>query len=313
MMNDHMLNYDYPPYRPPNEAYSALIRISRGCPWNKCLFCTLYKDMKFHKKQLEEVKKDIDKAVKIYPYAKTVFIADSDSLIMKNIKNMIQYVKHSFPNAERITSYARAKTLKNLGLNRLKELKETGLTRVHVGLESGDKKTLDFMQKGATPEEMIEGGKVAKDASLELSFYVLIGAGGKVRLKEHAIESARVCNMVNPDFIRLRTLIVQHGSLLEEKMKNGWYQPTLPLDKIIEVKTFLENLSVNNCEIASDHFTNYIWLASELVYQGINGVLPNDKQRMLSFLNDIIDLLKNSNEEIVDATILYDRGQINSL
>ncbi|GAG14760.1 unnamed protein product, partial [marine sediment metagenome] len=71
------------------------------------------------------------------------------------------------------------------------------------------------MQKGATPEEMMAGGKAAKKAGLELSFYILIGAGGKDRLKEHAVESAKVCNETNPDFIRLRTLVVQHGSLLE--------------------------------------------------------------------------------------------------
>jgi len=308
-----MLDYDYPPYRPPNEAGSALIRASRGCPWNRCLFCTMYKTLKFQLKSEEEIKKDIDKAAKIYSGAKTIFIADSDSLVMKNVEEIIKYIKLKFPNAERITSYARAKTLLNLGHEKLTRIKKAGLTRVHVGLESGDKETLEFLKKGSTPDEMIKGGKAAKDAGLDLSFYILIGAGGKKRLKEHATESANVCNEVNPDFIRLRTLVVQNGSLLEEEMKKGRYSPTSPVEKLKEVKIFLENLNVNNCELASDHFTNYIWVGSDIIYRGIYGILPIDKKEMLDTLNQTLKFLDITDGEILDATILYDRGMINSL
>ena len=308
-----MFDYDFPPYRPPNEATSALIRASRGCPWNKCLFCTMYKTFKFKPRPVDEVKKDIDTAVNIYKGARTIFISDSDSLVMKDIEEIIKHLKLRFPDAERITSYARAKTLMKLGSERLKKIKDAGLTRVHVGLESGDKETLEFMQKGATPEEMIAGGKAAKEAGLDLSFYILIGAGGKDRLKEHAVESARVCNETNPDFIRLRTLVVQRGSLLEEKMNSGQYKPTSPIEKLVEVKTFIENLEVKNCELASDHFTNNIWVNNEVVYRGVYGILPQDKQDMLDIINHTLDFLKVTEGEILDATILYERGVINSL
>jgi len=308
-----MLDYDFPPYRPPNESTSALIRVTRGCPWNKCLFCTMYKTLKFKLKSVEDMKKDIDKAAEIYKGAKAVFIADSDSLVMKNIEEIVQHMKLRFPDIDRMTSYARAKTLKNLGSERLKRIKEAGLTRVHVGLESGDKKTLEFLKKGATPEEMISGGRAAKDAGLDLSFYILIGAGGKNRLKEHAVESAKVCNEVNPDFIRLRTLVVQHGSLLEKELKSGRYKPTSPMEKLKEVKVLIENLEVDQCELASDHFTNNIWVDKTVVYRGVYGMLPEDKQEMLDTINHAIDFLSVAKGEILDATILYDRGLITSL
>ncbi len=308
-----MINYDFPPYRPPNEAMSALIRASRGCPWNKCLFCTMYKTLKFKPKSVEEVKKDINTAAQIYKGAKTVFIADSDSLTMKNIDEIIKHIKLRFPKIDRITTYARAKTLMKLGKDRLKKIKKAGLNRVHIGLESGDKKTLKFMCKGTTAEEMIAGGKAAKEAGLEVSFYILIGAGGKDRIIEHAKESAKVCNEVNPDFIRLRTLVVQHGSLLEEKMNSGQYKPTLPVQKLQEIKTFLENLEVKQCELASDHFTNYIWVDKKIVYRGIYGTLPKDKQDMLDALNQTLDFLSTVEGEILDATILYKRGLITNL
>ena len=306
-------NYDFPPYRPPNEAGSALIRASRGCPWNKCLFCTMYKDIKFQPRPLEEIKKDIDNATHIYSYAKNVFIADSDSLTMKHIEEIIKYIKQKLPHITRITSYARAKTLSKLGVERLEKLRKVGLTRVHVGLESGCAETLKFMHKGATPEDMIAGGLAAKQAGLQLSFYILIGAGGTQRLKQHAQESAHICNEVNPDFMRLRTLVVQRGSPLEQEKINGNYTTTSPIEKILEVKTFLEKLKLNNCELASDHFTNNIWVDNKLVYQGINGILPQDKQNMLIVLSDTYDFLSVTNGEILDATILYDQGMISSL
>lgn len=313
MINSQTTGYDFPPYRPPNEATSALIRVTRGCPWNKCLFCTMYKTYKFTPRSINEIKKDIDSAENIYKGAKTIFIADSDSLVMKNIVEILSYIKKKFPKVDRITSYARAKTLMKLGPNKLKKIKQAGLTRVHVGLESGDKKTLEFMQKGATPEEMIAGGKAAKKSGLELSFYILIGAGGKKYLHQHAKHSANVCNQVNPDFIRLRTLIVQHGSLLEEKMIEGAYTPTVPIEKIIETKTFVEHLTVNNCMLASDHFTNNIWVNNAVIYNGIYGILPEEKKNMLKILDATLQVLKETDYEIVDATILYERGMITSL
>lgn len=273
----------------------------------------MYKTLKFKPRPVEEVKGDIDKAAKIYKGAKTVFIADSDSLVMKDIEEIIRHIKLRFPDIDRITSYARAKTLMKLGVERLKRIREAGLTRVHVGLESGDKETLEFMQKGATPEEMIAGGKVAREANLELSFYILIGAGGKDRLEEHAVESARVCNEVNPNFIRLRTLVVQRGSLLGEKKNSGYYKPTSPMDKLKEVKMFIENLEVNQCELASDHFTNNIWVDNEVVYRGVYGRLPQEKQDMLDILDHTLDILSAIEGEILDATILYERGMIHSL
>ena len=308
-----MFEYDYPPYRPPNEAASALIRASRGCSWNKCLFCTMYKSLKFKPRTVEEVKSDIDKATKIYRGARSIFIADSDSLVMKNVEEIIRHIKKRFPDVERITSYARAKTLMKLGSERLKKIKEAGLTRVHVGLESGDKKTLEFMQKGATPEEMIAGGKAAKEAGLELSFYILIGAGGKDRIKEHAVESARVCNKVNPDFIRLRTLVVQNDSLLREAKNSGTFKITSPLEKLEEVRLLIKNLDLNKCEFASDHFTNNIWMNNAVIYSGVYGNLPQDKQAMLDILDHTINFLLTTENKVMDASILYERGIISTL
>lgn len=52
--------FEQGPIRPPSEAHSLLIRVSRNCPWNKCKFCPVYKGSKFSLRPPEHVKKDID-------------------------------------------------------------------------------------------------------------------------------------------------------------------------------------------------------------------------------------------------------------
>ncbi len=225
----------------------------------------------------------------------------------------MRHVRKRFSRAESVTSYARARTLKNLGAGRLERIRKAGLSRVHVGLESGDAKTLEFLCKGVTPEDMVEGGRAAKAAGIELSFYVLTGAGGPKGLERHAEASARVCNEVDPDFIRLRTLVVERGSGLERETEKGDYRPTSPVQKLREVKLFLAGLSVTGCEFASDHFTNNIWLDGKLVYNGIYGTLPRDKGKMLDKVEKAIARLESSPVRAVDATVLNRRGDISHL
>ena len=52
--------FEQGPIRPPSEAYSLLVRVTRNCPWNRCTFCPVYKGTKFSRRPVEHVKKDID-------------------------------------------------------------------------------------------------------------------------------------------------------------------------------------------------------------------------------------------------------------
>lgn len=52
--------FEQGPIRPPSEAGSLLLRITRNCPWNHCTFCPVYKGSRFSIRPLEHVLKDID-------------------------------------------------------------------------------------------------------------------------------------------------------------------------------------------------------------------------------------------------------------
>lgn len=276
--------YDFPPYRPPSEAYSLLLRVTRGCPWNKCLFCSMYKDISFERRPLDEILEDIEAAAEFYSEStRTAFIGDSNSLVVKTelLCKVLRSLYASFPHLERVTSYARTKTIVKRELGELKRLRQAGLTRLHVGLESGDAETLQFIKKGATPEEMIEAGVKAKEAGFELSLYILLGIGGMQRWKAHADGTAEVLNKIDPDFIRVRKLIPQPGSPLYNMRVEGEFTVSPPDVILQEERRIIEKLDVTS-EFLSDHISNYLPL---------NGQMPLDKAMLLDDLDRAISNL----------------------
>jgi radical SAM superfamily enzyme YgiQ (UPF0313 family) len=272
-------SYDFPPFRPPSEADSLLLRVTRGCPWNKCTFCSMYKGTRFEIRDLGEIRSDIDAARELYgDRVNTVFIGDSNSLVIKTeiLVETLHSLYSAFPHIGRVTSYARAKTLVKKPIQDLEEIRRAGLTRLHVGLETGDRELLETIRKGATPEEMAEGGKKAKKAGFEYSVYVLLGIGGEERWEQHARGSAAVLNQIDPHYIRVRTLIPQPNSALYDAMAEGQFQLTSPGTILRETRLLLEELQVHS-QFLSDHVSNLLPL---------HGKLPEEKDRLIEMIED---------------------------
>lgn len=305
--------YDFPPFRPPNEARSALIRVTRGCPWNRCEFCAMYKGVKFETKPLDEVKNDVLKARQFYREVESIFLGDSDNLVHSHLAEIVAFIRRTFPEARRVTAYARAKTIVCRKMEFLAEVRRAGLDRLHMGLESGDAVVLERLSKGVTPAEIIEAGQRAKKAGFEVCFYLLSGAGGKGRWKEHALNSAKVLNESKPDFIRLRTLTIQNGTPLKEKQRKGEFVVTPPLERMKEAELFIERLNLERCYLASDHLTNYLWAGKDIIYSGVTGELPGEKARMLDTVRQAIEFIESTEIEIKDSNQLYEEGFLSSL
>ncbi len=177
--------------------------------------------MKFEIRDLEEILGDIELAKELYgDRVRTVFIGDSNSLTIKTemLVQVLNSLYSSFPHLERITSYARAKTVAKKPIEDLEKIYKAGLNRLHVGLETGDRDLLREIDKGATPEEMVEAGRKAKKAGFEYSLYVLLGIGGEEKWERHARGTAEVLNQIDPHFIRVRTFIPQPNSPLYDAM-----------------------------------------------------------------------------------------------
>lgn len=233
--------YEQGVIRPPSEASSLLVRVTRNCPWNQCVFCPAYKGVKFSKRTVEEVKKDIDQMAGEYgnhAFVQSVFLQDADSLLLPtpDLLEILQYLKQKFPDIKRVTSYARAKTLKRKTVEELKELKEAGLSRIHVGMESGSEKVLKMIKKGITQTDIVEGGRRVVDAGISLSEYIMPGIGGKSLSEEHARETARLLNAVEPDFIRVRTFAMHPSSPMRKMVEEGTFVPMTDVEIVEEIR-----------------------------------------------------------------------------
>lgn len=307
------------PIRPPSEAHSLLIRVTENCPWNRCEFCSAFKQEKFHIRSVEEVKEDIltfrRVADELTGWAKqmnaplgrvaiandiswlgddgvtSAFLQDSDTLTMKTAQlvEIVAFLKQTFPTLDRICSYARGKTLCRKTLDELVQLRRAGLSRVHIGLETGDDELLAYTNKGATSQDMIDGGKKAMDSGFEVSMYVMPGLGGKEKSEQHVRNTAQVLNAVNPHFIRLRSFHVLPGTPMFEKAMRGEYHVLTIEGALAEVRALIAQLDVTSQVVTSDYAWNY--------FMGdIDGKLPEDKQKLLSAFDDAIDFWRRRGE-----------------
>ena len=317
--------FEQGPIRPPSEAHSLLIRITRNCPWNRCTFCPVYKEKKFSIRPVEHIKKDIDSvcrhveklqklsdesghisqkdirqvAEKVEPDElhafnaalswilggmKSIFIQDANSLIIKpsDLVEILKYLKKRFSQVERITSYARSHTVARIKDTDLKAIKEAGLNRIHIGLESGSNQVLKMVKKGVTKETHIKAGIKVKKAGIELSEYVMPGLGGRKYSEIHALETADALNRINPDFIRLRTLAIPNGLGLYEDYMKGDFEKCNDIMMAKEILLFLEMLAGITSVIKSDHILN--------LFEEVEGVLPDDREYMTGVIQNFLSM-----------------------
>jgi hypothetical protein len=315
--------FEQGPIRPPSEAASLLVRLTRNCPWNRCLFCPVYKEEQFSRRSLPEIKEDLaaifsaadqinsisaslgfggevnrqvaaliqseqpelfQVAYWLYRGGETVFLQDGDSLMLPvdQLEEVIGLMKEKFPAIKRITSYARSRTILRRSVEDLSSLRRAGLNRIHIGLESGNDKVLEFMKKGVTGAQHVEAGLKVKAAGISLSEYVMPGLGGTAYWREHAIDTARVLNKIDPHFIRLRTLAVPMGCPLYDKVQKGEFTPLNDDEIARELALFLENLDGISSNLYSDHILN--------LFEDISGKLPGAKEDMLDLVNRYLNM-----------------------
>ncbi|MFO8032680.1 MAG: radical SAM protein [Desulfohalobiaceae bacterium] len=312
--------FEQGPIRPPSEAGSLLLRFTRNCPWNKCAFCPVYKGEKFSKRDLEEIKQDIDNVARmlediqagqgeisrqrvssilgsaqygdqykqlafwLYQGGGSVFIQDANSMIMKtkDLVEALHYLKSKVHGISRITMYARSSTLVRKSLQELQEIKDAGLNRLHVGLESGSDQVLELVRKGCTSQQHIEAGQKVVQSGITLSEYIMPGLGGKQLSREHALETARVLNLINPHFIRLRTLQVIPGTELDQMLQQGRFDLLSDDELVKEIRLLISELQDIQSTLTSDHILNLL--------EEVQGTLPRDKEYMLGVIDEYLSL-----------------------
>ncbi len=277
------MRYEGPIYRPPSEADSLLIQATIGCPHNRCNFCMVYKNgPKYRVRPVAEIKKDMVEAKKIYgPRVRTMFLPAGNTIAMntQDLADVCCFARTTFPCLERITVYGSSQFIHKKGPDKLRQLAEAGLGRIHVGLESGDDVILRYICKGTNAGQQIEAGRWLMDAGIELSLYVILGIGGRERTYDHARETARVINEIAPDFVRLRTFVPKINTPILDDVLAGRFKMLTPYGILREAGVLIEGITAKT-SLTSDHYTNYI---------NLHGRLPQDRPRLLKEINHALE------------------------
>jgi len=291
------MRYEGPIYRPPSEASSLLVQATVGCPHNKCSFCLIYKKGPAYRvRPMEEIKADLDQAAAEYGgLVRTLFLPAGNTIAMPTVElaEVCAHARRVLPLLTRITVYGSSQYIDRKSLAELKELRAAGLSRLHVGLESGEARVLARAKKGTDPQEQVRAGRKTLAAGLELSLYVLLGLGGRELSREHARATAEVLNQIGaPHFVRLRTLVPKINTLLLHQLKKGRFQMLGPHGVLAETRLLLENLEAET-ELTSDHYSNYL---------DLKGRLPRDRLKLLDQVDRALARPESSFREIFIGT-----------
>ena len=274
------MHYEGPIYRPPSEADSLLVQATVGCPHNKCTFCMVYKKgPRFRVRSVKGIEADLLEARRTHGgKVQTLFFPAGNTIAMptEDLVRICSSARSLFPGLKRITVYGSSQYIHQKGLKELTGLRNAGLSRIHVGLESGDDVVLQRIKKGTDSREQVEAGLWAREAGIELSHYVLLGIGGRERTLAHARETVRVLNAVNPHFIRVRTFLPKVNTLMLHQIGKGRFQLLSPHEVLLELAHIIENLEVTS-KIRSDHYTNYL---------DVSGEMPVHRDRMLTVIQN---------------------------
>ena len=261
------LNYIEPVFRPPSEWKSLILQVTNGCSWNQCTFCDMYTNdnKKFKPKKPEIIEQELLTIVASKLPVGRVFLADGDAMMLpfKRLKDILLLIKKHLPQVTRVSSYCLPRNLGNKTVEQLAELKSLGLTLMYIGCESGDDEVLTLIEKGESFDS-------------SLAALILNGLGGPELLQQHAINSAKLMNAAQPDF--LSTLVVSFplGEERFAKNFNGRFRQLNQQELFQEMATLLTTLTLDKTIFRSDHASNYLVL---------KGILGKDKQALLDKVN----------------------------
>lgn len=276
------MRYEGNIFRPFSEANSYLLQCTIGCSHNKCTFCAMYKDKKFRVRSIAEIREDIRMAADSYGDVEKVFLCDGDAIEIETgvLLEILGELKKAFPSLRHVGTYVGPASTLRKSMDELRSLREAGLAKAYLGVETGDEQLLKEVNKGVTYDEMLRAGRNLIEAGINVSSMILLGLAGRgPRSEEHALATARITNEMEPQYLAALTITPVPGTVLYSKMQRGEFQLPDPFETLEEMKILFENLTVENMRFVGIHASNYL---------PINGTLQKDKKRMLETINSVL-------------------------
>jgi radical SAM superfamily enzyme YgiQ (UPF0313 family) len=272
-----VINYIEPVFRPPSEWKSLILQVTNGCSWNNCSFCDMYTQpqKQFRAQKLDKIEQDILTAAASGQPISRVFLADGDamSLPFKRLKEICELINIHLPSVTRISSYCLPRNLTNKSLEQLIELRKMGLSLLYVGCESGDDEVLRLIEKGESFQSSLVALEKMKQAGIKSSVMILMGLGGVELSEQHALNSARLMNAAQPDYLSTLVVSLPLGTERMDKVFGGKFALPDTQGLLKEMGMLLSHLELEKTIFRSDHASNYLVL---------KGVLGKDKAMLVA-------------------------------
>ena len=270
-------------YRPPGEWKSYLLQCTIGCSHNKCTFCAMYKSKKFRIRPTEEILEDIDMALDHFgPGLERVFLMDGDATIIPTdeLLKILEKLYQTFPNLQKVTTYAGPRSTLAKSVDELKALRQAGLNRAYLGVESGSDAGLSAIHKGVNAQQMLEAGQRLVEAGIDLWAIVIMGLTGQDGdWEEHILSTASMINAMKPRHLSAMTFAPAKDTPLGDDVLAGRFKVCTPDHILEECQVLLEHLDVDPLHFTSNHASNYLPL---------KGGLPEDRQKFLDLLDQAL-------------------------
>ena len=276
------MRYEGDIYRPPGEWKSYLLQATVGCSNNTCTFCNMYRDKKFRVRPMADILEDIRMAKAYYGDVRRVFLCDGDAIVMRtnDLVTILDALYAAFPSLEKVTTYAGPRSTLTKTPEELKLLREHGLARAYLGVETGSGTLLRKVKKGVDAQEMLEAGVRLREAGIDLWVMILLGLGGREGSREHILDTAAMMNEMRPRHLSALTLTLYPGTELYDDWRAGRFTPITPTESLQEIRLLLEKLDVDPLHFTCDHASNYVPL---------KGSLPEDRAHFLARLDRVLE------------------------
>ncbi len=267
--------------RPPSEANSIILQVTRGCSHNKCAFCGTYKGVRFGFKPESVVEKDIEFAASHCKRQRRVFITDGDALILPQARllKLLKTIRRRLPWVTRVGLYGNAKSIRTKTLEDLRDLNEAGLGIVYMGLESGDDVTLKNVHKGVSADTIVEMGRRVRKVGIKLSVTVLLGLAGAERSVVHAETTGQSLSAMDPNYVGALSLMLLPNTPLGRDHMKGRFNLISPLEMLMELKGMIANTDLSGGLFYANHASNYL---------PIKARLPRDKEATISLIDEAL-------------------------
>jgi radical SAM superfamily enzyme YgiQ (UPF0313 family) len=275
------MHYEGNCIRPPPEAYSILLQVTLGCSHNKCTFCGTYKDKPFRIKNDEIILNDILFASSCMKNQDRMFLMDGDALIIpqKRLVWMLEKIREHLPWVKGIGSYANTKSISRKSAGELSDLRNMGLDRIYLGVESGDDEIRKRINKGSSARQCLEMGRKIKDAGMRLTATVLLGVAGLEKSLTHARATGMLLSAMDPDHVAALTVIPIPGTPFWCELEKGDVELPDALGMLREMREMLAHTDLSDGIFASNHASNYL---------PVRVRLPGGKQEALEVIDSAL-------------------------